>query len=425
MTSSNLRWLLLVLLLVLPASSKAENWPAWRGPYGDGTCSEKGLPTNWSKTENVAWKVPLPERGNSTPVVWGDRVFVTQALEKAGQRTLMCFDRKGGRTLWQQAVEWKDKELTHGTNPFCAASPVTDGERVIVAYGSAGMVCYDFEGKELWKRDLGIQKHIWGYGPSPVLHGDLCIFNFGPGERTFLIAVDKRTGKTVWQHDEPIDTKGNSEAKFSQADYHGSWSCPLVRDVNGRSELLMTFPFRVCSFEPLTGKELWTCTGTNALAYTSPLYADGIVVGMGGFNGMSIGTKAGGSGDVTKEQRLWRHPKTKQRIGSGVIHNGHIYIHNDPGIAECIELSTGKLVWEERLKGASDRGVNWSSVMLADGLCYTINQGGDCFVFKASPQFEQVAVNSLGEQSNSSIVPSDGQLFIRTYQHLWCIGERK
>ena len=136
---------------------------------------------------------------------------------------------------------------------------------------------------------------------------------------------------------------------------------------------------------------------------------------------MAIGLKAGGSGDITKDNRLWRHPKTKQRIGSGVIHNGHIYIHNDDGIAECFELQTGKLVWGERLPG----GTNWSSVLLADGLCYTITQQGDCLIFKADPKFELVTTNSLGEQSNSSIVPSDGQLFIRTYRHLWCIGQRK
>ena len=142
---------------------------------------------------------------------------------------------------------------------------------------------------------------------------------------------------------------------------------------------------------------------------------------MGGYSGMSIALKAGGSGDITKENRLWRHPKTKQRIGSGVIHEGHIYIHNDPGIAECFDLKTGETAWEQRLDG----GTNWSSIMLADGLCYTITQKGDCHVFKASPKFELVATNSLGEQSNSSIVPSDGQLFIRTFQNLWCIGQRK
>ena len=411
----------LVITVTFSTSTIAENWPGWRGPRGDGTCTEKGLPTTWSTTENVAWKIALPERGNSTPVVWGDRVFVTQAIEKENRRTLMCFDRKEGKLLWQKGTEWKEKELTHGTNPYCASSAVTDGERVVAWFGSAGIFCYDNDGNELWKRDLGIQKHIWGYGASPVLHGDLCYLNFGPGERSFLIALNKKTGETVWNHDEPYNKEGTDEAKSGNPDYTGSWSSPLFREVNGRNELLISFPFRVCGMDPATGKEFWTCTGTNALAYTSPLFADGIVVGMGGYNGMSIALKAGGSGDVTKEQRLWRHPKTKQRIGSGVIHNGHIYIHNDPGIAECFELATGKLIWEERFKG----GVNWSSVMLADNLCYTITQEGACNVFKASPKFELVATNLLGEQSNSSIVPSDGQLFIRTHQHLWCIGSRK
>jgi outer membrane protein assembly factor BamB len=411
----------LVITVAFSSSTIAENWPGWRGPRGDGTCTEKGLPTTWSTTENVAWKIALPERGNSTPVVWGDRVFVTQAIEKERRRTLMCFDRKEGKLLWQKGTEWKEKELTHGTNPYCASSAVTDGERVVAWFGSAGIFCYDNDGNELWKRDLGIQKHIWGYGASPVLHGDLCYLNFGPGERSFLIALNKKTGETVWNHDEPYNKNGTDEAKSGNPDYTGSWSSPLFREVNGRNELLISFPFRVCGMDPATGKEFWTCTGTNALAYTSPLFADGLVVGMGGYNGMSIALKAGGSGDVTNEQRLWRHPKTKQRIGSGVIHNGHIYIHNDPGIAECIELATGKLIWEERLKG----GVNWSSVMLADNLCYTITQEGACNVFKASPKFELVATNLLGEQSNSSIVPSDGQLFIRTHQNLWCIGSRK
>jgi outer membrane protein assembly factor BamB len=421
------RWIGLFLVFVVSVSVRADNWPSWRGPNGDGTCREQGLPIHWSKTDNVVWKVPLPERGNSTPVVWGGRVFLTQALEKQHQRTLMCFDRNDGKLLWQKGTEWTAKEPTHGTNPYCASSPVTDGERVIAWYGSAGLFCYDLEGHELWKRDLGIQEHIWGYGASPELRGDLCYLHFGPGERTFLIAVDKQTGETVWRHDEPINEQGTSEAKFptNNRDYYGSWSSPIFRTIDGREQLIISFPFRVCGLDPLTGKEFWTCTGTNALCYTSPIFADGIVVAMGGFNGMAIAVKAGGSGDITKQQRLWRHPRTKQRIGSGVIHNGHIYIHNDPGIAECFDLQTGELVWEQRLQGEGGRGTNWSSVMLADGLCYTITQGGDCFVFKAAPKFELVATNALGEHSNSSIAPSDGQLFIRTYNHLWCIGQKK
>lgn len=411
---------LIVLIPVLAA--QAGDWPEWRGPHGDGTSDEEGLPTQWSPTDNVAWKVVLPEPGNSTPVVWNDRVFVTQPLVAQHRRTLMCLDRKDGQILWQAGTEWNEPDPTHGTNPVCSSSPVTDGERVIVWFGSAGLFCYDMQGHELWNRDLGIQKHIWGYGSSPVIHGDLCYLFFGPGERSFLIAVDRRTGETVWQHDEPINSKGTSEAPFANADYYGSWSTPLFRTIDGRDQLVISFPYRVCGMDPLSGKEFWSSTGINALVYTSPLVSEDVIVAMGGYNGMSVALKAGGTGDLTESNRLWRHPKTKQRIGSGAIHDGYLYIHNDPGIAECFELKTGRTVWEHRLSGQEGKGTNWSSVMIADGLCYTITQGGDCFVFRASPEFELVSTNTLGESSNSSIVPSNGQLFIRTHKHLWCIG---
>ncbi|MGN6547564.1 MAG: PQQ-binding-like beta-propeller repeat protein [Aureliella sp.] len=401
----------------------AGDWPQWRGPKGDGISDEKGLPTKWSATENVAWKVELPERGNSTPIVWQDRIFVTQPVSKDKRRTLTCLDRRDGRLLWQAGTEWTEPDPTHGTNPLCSSSPATDGQRVIAWFGSAGLFCYDIDGNEIWKRDLGIQKHIWGYGSSPVIHGDLCYLNFGPGERSFLIAVNKKTGETVWQHDEPMNQEGTSEAKFTNPDYYGSWSTPVFRMIDGRDELVMTFPFRVCGFDPKTGRELWSSTGINALVYTSPLVSDDVIVAMGGFGGMTLALEGKLDGDVTKTNRLWRHPKTKQRIGSGAIQNGYVFVHNDPGIAECFELKSGKLVWEERLSGSGTKGTNWSSVMIADGLCYTITRGGDCFVFRASPDFDLVSVNSLGETSNSSVVPSHGQLLIRTHKHLWCIGK--
>ena len=232
----------------------------------------------------------------TSATVDGDVVAVGEGVTGSGvaERTLTCFDRQDGRLLWQEGAEWKEEEATHGTNPLCSASPVTDGERVVAWFGSAGLFCYDLQGHLLWKRELGVQRHIWGYGSSPVLHGDLCFLHFGPGERTFLLAVNKNTGETVWQHDEPINKEGTSEAKFSNVDYYGSWSTPLIREANGRSELIVSSPFRVCSFDPGTGKELWTCTGINALVYTSPLFADGIIVAMGGFGGMTGAVKAGG-----------------------------------------------------------------------------------------------------------------------------------
>ncbi len=233
----------LTLLLVTAQTVCADNWPEWRGPHGDGSSNEKGLPTKWSPAENVVWKVALPEPGNSTPVVWKDQVFVTQPIIAQNRRTLMCFHRTDGRLLWQAGTDWTEADPTHSTNPLCSSSPVTDGERVIVWFGSAGLFCYDMQGHELWRRDLGIQKHIWGYGASPVIHGDLCYLNFGPGERSFLIAVDRKTGKTVWQHDEPINTQGTSDAKFASADYYGSWSTPVFRTIGGRDQLIITNPF--------------------------------------------------------------------------------------------------------------------------------------------------------------------------------------
>jgi outer membrane protein assembly factor BamB len=416
----------LLILVFLGHSSPAANWPAWRGPLGTGISFESNLPTRWDPSNNVKWRVPLPEPGNSTPIVWDDRIFVAQPVKD--RRTLLCFNRADGRLLWEKSVTTSEKEPSHGTNPYCSASAVTDGERVIVSYASDGLFCYDFAGKELWRRtDLGRQIHIWGNGSSPVIHQDLCFLNFGPGETTYLLAVDKRTGKTVRKQEEQTDYKHPTDAGQGQQSHTfiGSWTTPVVMEVEGAQHLLMSWPKRLAAYDPKSGKELWNCSGLNPLVYTSPIYSEGIIVTMGGFNGTAMAVRAGGSGDVSDSRRIWHHPKTKQRIGSGVIHGGHIYIHNDPGIAECFELKTGKLIWEERLKGKGASGVNWSSVMLADGNCYTINQGGDCFVFQASPTFTLVSVNSLGEPSNSSIVPSNGELFIRTHKALWCIAEKK
>jgi outer membrane protein assembly factor BamB len=400
------------------------NWPAWRGPEGIGVCVETNLPLHWSTNENVRWRTPLPDRGNSTPIVWGNRVFMTQADTRTGKRALMCFDRSDGRLMWSKGVSYSGKELTHDTNPHCSGSPITDGERVVAWFGSAGLYCYNLNGEELWRRELGPQRHIWGYGASPILHGDLCILNFGPGEPSYLLAVDKKTGRDVWKVVEPNANSGEKKDADGRDQWVGSWSTPVVVNAGAREELLLSWPKRLLAFEPKTGRELWSCAGLNPLVYTSPLYdsARNIVVAMGGFNGMSIAVRAGGSGDVTDSHRLWRNPRTKQRIGSGVLHEGRIYILNDPGIAECWELESGRLVWEERLTGAGKDNTSWSSMVLSGDRLYVVNHSGDTFVLRAGPKFELLAVNSLGERTEASVAVSDGRLFIRTHQNLWCIG---
>jgi outer membrane protein assembly factor BamB len=411
-----------ILSIVALEYASADNWPMWRGANGDGTCTERNLPEKWSTTENVVWKTKLPDRGNSTPVVWGEKVFLTQCIQKENRRLLLCFDKKTGNSLWQAGIEFNQPEPTHDTNPYCSASPATDGERVIVFFASAGVYCYDFKGKELWKRtDLGPQHHIWGNGTSPVIEGDRVYLNFGPGVNSALICFDKNTGKTLWKHTEPGGDSGEGPGKK----WLGSWSDPLVRQSAGKTELFMSYPGRLCCMNALNGKELWTCRGLTNLVYNSPLSSDDTVIAMSGYNGAALAVKTGGNGDVTSTNRIWHLPKVSQRIGSGVIHEGHHYILSDGGIAECRNIQTGDLVFNERLKGPGPTGQNWSSLVLSsDGKLYAVNQGGDAFVFRASPKFELLATNSLREKVIASIAVSEGQLFIRGHQNLWCIGKK-
>ena len=197
-----------ISLLVAALPATAANWPGWRGTDGTGVSTERNLPLKWGATENVRWHIDLPERGNSSPIVWGDRVFIAQAVGAENRRTLMCLDRANGRLLWQSGVTYTEREQTQRDNPYCSATPVTDGERVIASFGSAGLFCYDFSGKEVWRREFGKMNHMFGNGSSPVLAGDLCILNFGPDEKARVIAVNKRTGETAWETPAPKAESG-------------------------------------------------------------------------------------------------------------------------------------------------------------------------------------------------------------------------
>jgi outer membrane protein assembly factor BamB len=400
------------------AAARADNWPAWRGPTGQGQSVEKNLPVRWSATENVKWKVPLPDPGNSTPIVWGDKVFLTQATADGKRRSLWCLSRKDGAKLWERTVEYPEVEEKHATNTYCAESPVTDGERVVASFGSAGVYCYDLDGKELWRRDLGQAHHIWGTGASPIIHRDLVILNFGPGVRSFLVALSKADGAEVWRVGERAGTAG---------EFYGSWSTPVVAEVKGRTELVVCWPGELKGHDPSTGKVIWNCKGMEKdgskdwLCYSTPLVGREVIVGLAGYNGAAIGVRAGGTGDVTDTHRLWRVSKgNPQRVGSGVIVGDHVYSAEENGVA-CIELTTGKEVWKQPMQGQ-----NWGSLVHADGRLYVTGAQGETLVLAAKPELEVIARNSLGrEVTRASVVPSDGDLFIRTYNHLWCISEKK
>jgi outer membrane protein assembly factor BamB len=430
-----------LMLVATVVSASGANWPAWRGPEGSGVSPETNLPLHWSTNENVRWSVPLPAPGNSTPVVWGDKVFITQGIDKDHLRRVMCFKRSNGELLWQTGTVWEEKDQGGESNPPCSPSPVTDGERVIAWFGSAGLFCYDLAGHELWRRDLGRQSHVWGYASSPVLYGDLCVLNFGPGPRCFVIAMEKKTGKTVWQYDVPPigpDAKwedfGGTLEEWKQlgspkvADVSGSCATPLLVQARERDELVVAFELRVLAFAPKTGQRLWVCAGPNTCAYSSPCFGDGLIyLTESGSRNIAMAIRPGGSDDVTLTHRLWHFgpPASKICIGSPVIYQGHVYQVTSGGAAQCLDLRTGKVVWDQRLVGSGTRNASWSSVLLAGDRLYVPNQNADVFVLRASTNFTCLATNSIGgEKMNASLAVSNGDVFLRTHKRLWCIAEK-
>lgn len=390
--------------------SPADDWPAWRGPEGTGISSEGGLPIRWSRTDNVAWKAPLPGAGNSTPIVWKNHVFVTCPIDDGRVRSLLCFDRKTGRKLWQHEIPFPEKETHHRLNPFCSGSPTTDGERVYASFGSAGVIACDFDGNVLWHRKPGKLTHVFGQATTPVLYKDQLIVYRGPGEPTHIVALDKRKGHTIWDRKE----------RARNSNLFGSWATPVILRVGGRDEMIMALPEEIKGYDPATGKELWRCAGLGTEVYAMPIVGENLIVGICGHKGPTMAVRPGGAGDVTKTHRLWLTPKNDQRVSSGVIHKGHLYQVNNPGTAECIEGKTGKVVWKERLGGKF-----WASILLSDGKLYVANEQGEFFVLAASPQFRLIAKIPMNEHVKAAAAASDGQLFLRTYEHLYCIGERK
>ncbi len=408
----------LAVFAPMTAPGYGADWPAFRGPAGTGIADETDVPLHWSSEEHVKWKAPLPGPGDSSPVVSGKRVFVTCATESGKRRGLYCFDRHDGRQLWSRIVEFDGDEPTHETNPYCGSSPAADGRRVVVWHGSAGLHCYDYGGQPLWSRDLGSFRHIWGHGSSPVFDGDRILLNCGPGKRTFVTAIDAATGQTIWQTDEPGGDDGEDRPGQKPV-WVGSWSTPVVTKVDGQEQVLVSLPHRVQAYDPGDGHILWTCGGLGDLVYTSVVVGDGVAAALGGFHGPAIGFALGGSGNVTEQNRLWRiADKNPQRIGSGVILGGHLYLIDEPGQMECIDMQTGQAAWRGRLGGDKV----WASLVAAADRLYVTSQAGTTYVVAADPsEFKLLAKNDLGEASNSTIAISDGQIFLRTFEHLICV----
>lgn len=409
--------------LCLTALSHAEDWPAFRGPSGDGISQDLGFPVEWAPDKNVKWRTPLPGPGNGSPIVIGNRVYVLCAEDEGRKRSTICFDRQTGTEVWRKTVEFPNIEMTHKDNPYCPSTPASDGQRIYVWHRSAGMYCYDLDGNQIWSRDLGKFDHIWGGGTSPVLYKDLVILLCGPGERTFLTALDQSDGQTVWET--PIEPGGSSGEKSR---YVGTWATPVLTQIDGEDRLICPYHVRTVTYDPATGKEVSAMQGLarekSDLCYASPVVGNGIAAIQGGFSGPAFAFRLGGTGDTTSTHRLWRSDEEQnpQRIGSGIILDGYLYLANadGPGSIECLKLETGESAWE--LKRSSD-GPHWASLVLAEDKFYATGQKG-MTVFAANPnEFQVLATNSLGEYCNATPAFSDGEIFIRTWDALYCISK--
>jgi outer membrane protein assembly factor BamB len=399
---------LLLLLLTVAAPAFAEDWPAWRGSRGDGTSLETNVPTTWSDTENVHWKVPIPGVGHSSPVVVADRIFLTSAINEKQTRVLMCLDRRTGKTRWEKAVLTAPLEAKHDLNSYASATPATDGRHVWVSFldkPKIQLACYDTNGNEVWRVSPGSFSSIHGFCSSPLLYKDLVILNCDQDADAWIVAYDKATGKERWRTDRPNKTR--------------SYCTPTVFDVAGRTQMVLTGSKSVASYDPLTGKQHWVIDGPTEQFVAGVVQAQGVLFATGGYPEMHVlGIDPSGSGNVTDTHIRWRDHRGASYVPSPVAHDEWFFIVSDGGIASCFEAKTGDVKWKKRLGPRHS-----ASAVYAAGHLYFLDDAGTTHVLKAGPKFELVSESALGEPAFASPAVAGGQIFVRTTKHLWCIGK--
>ena len=423
----------LAVLLAITTSLTAATaeWPQFRGPNGSGIAADDAQPaTTWSDSQNIKWKVALPGSGSSSPIVSGERVFVTCYSgygdgSSGGSpdkllRHLICLDRQTGKVLWDRSVPAELPEDTfngfiaeHG---YASSTPVTDGERVYVFFGKTGALAFDLEGKQLWRVNLGHQSsnRRWGSGASPVLYQNKVIVNAAEEGRA-VFALDKLTGQEVWK----------AEADSLEL----CFGTPVLVDGKGGSaDLVLAVPGELWGLSPDTGKLRWFAdTGIDGNVSPSVVAADGVIYSTGGYPRLgSVAVRAGGKGDVTQTNILWSSQNASY-VPTPVVHNGHLFVVSDQGFATCLEANTGTLVYKERVPGSSTGRSGrpfYASPVLANGKIYAVSRRSGTFIIEAKPDFKLVAQNTLsGDDSDFNATPAivGRQLFLRSNRMLYCI----
>lgn len=426
----------LPLLTLSPQLARGGDWTGFRGSDGSGVVTDDAVPTQWSSTENLKWKAELPGPGSSSPIILGDRIYLTcysgygESREEPGspsdlKRHLVCLDRNNGKLVWETSVaavlpedDYQGFITEHG---YASSTPVTDGKSIYVFFGKTGVLAYDLDGKKQWQTDVGQESSSrhWGSGASPILFENLVIVN-ASDESQSLRALDKTTGREVW--------------KAEAAGLEMTFATPrLVESPAGKTELVLGVPSEVWGLDPATGKLTWYAE-SNLDGNVSPTLVahDGIVYLAGGLRGGSLAVKTGGEGDVTDSHVVWTSRESTY-VPSPVYHKGHLYWISDRAQAYCLNAETGDLVYRERLAGGDDgggrRGASrgfYASVLVVGDKLIAVSRTDGTYVLDASPTFKVVARNVLeGDDSDFNATPavSDGELFLRSNRFLYCIAE--
>ncbi len=441
-------------------NSGQAHWPQWRGPFFNGM-ARGDAPTFWSDTSNIKWKAAIPGRGHSTPVIWGDKIFLTTAIptgkptptpapkdpapsasapagsqppaqadaQQRGRRPggdsgpqaehkfdVLCLNRKTGKLLWQRtakvAVPHEGYHRAYGS--FASNSPVTDGKYVYVSFGSRGVYCYDFNGKLIWEQDLGVQMKMrlgFGEGTAPLLLGDRLILVFDHEASSFIVSLDKRTGKELWR---------------VSRDERSSWSTPLAVEHGGRKQVIVTGTTRVRSYDPENGKVLWESAGLGANAIPVPVDQNGVVYVMSGYRDPRLmAIKLGKEGDLSgSDSIVWSHTRGLAYTASPVLYDNKLYVVTDNGMITAFNATTGEPYYAQvRLPKTPNLK---SSPVGANGKLYLATEDGDVVVLRMGEKFEVIATNTLADQVFiASPVIAAGELFLRGQNHLFCIAEKK
>jgi outer membrane protein assembly factor BamB len=402
--------ILWVAWVLFAATARAENWPGWRGPRGDGTSAESGVAVRWSPRDNVAWKVEVPGTGHASPIVWGDWVFVVGCREASRQRMLACFDRTSGELLWQRVVLEAPLEKKHQLNSFASGTPATDGRLVYVTFLAEGemvVAAYDFAGKQAWLVRPGEFQSVHGFCSSPVLFEDKVIVNGDHDGDAYIVALDRGSGRTLWKIDRENKTR--------------SYVTPIIRQIDGRTQMILSGSKCVASYDPRDGARHWIIDGPTEQFVASLVYNGKLLFLTAGYPELHMmAIRPDGCGNVTDTHVAWRTKKSASYVPSPIAAGEYFLVVSDGGVANCFAAETGKRLWSERL------GTHYSSSLVsAGGLVYFTSDEGKTTVVRPGPKLDVVAENELGEYCYASAAISQGQIFFRGEQHLICVGKQE